>query len=301
MRNATCLLACFVSPLFPTLLAAADEPTLESLIDLNGEAIFGTKARLEAGDRITLLFGKGSQFDKSFAGRGMMKPEALVGELNRLILVNPAGEGEIPEVAIAGRGAGDWSSKFDLSGDLEVRFTMRVQAIQKGSNFVLFLNQAPKAKTVLEIGPFFSRAVLSAGGKKKQAAAPKDYQAPDRWFDKNCLVTIAAAFKGGNFTLRMQKATKDPKDAKDVELLKLDDAQAAPGKVRFVFQNLNFVLSNVTLTGKVDREWVKSQIDALRAKKTLVEKEAPKPPEPAPLRKKKEEKADDGKDTDEEL
>jgi len=349
MRQTLRFFPCLVALVPAGAMSAEEELPIEKLVELNGEAVFGAKARLEGGDRLVVAFDKPGQFEKCFAGRGMKSPDSLKGDLNRKILENPVAGGELQNVAVVGQGNGQWVSKFDLSGDIDLNFTMRVQAVSNRSQFLLTLNQAKKDS--LQIFSFFQGAVAYSGGKKvKQAAAPKEFQAPpDKWFDRNALATIHASLKGGSFSLHMKMDAKDPKegkkdqakkeqpkkehprkeqpkkdqgkkekeekehkegkkdekeskDPKDVEMLKLDDLPASGGKISFTFQNLNFVLINVTIAGKVDREWLKAQFQELKAKGTLKAKEAPKPPELPPLRQpKKEEPGDKKKEDDEDL
>jgi hypothetical protein len=280
---------------------AGDEPSLEDLVRLNGEAIFGGAARLEAGDRLVIPLTKPGQFEKCFVGKsGMVNPESLKGEGNRKVLANPEG-GEIANQVVVGRGDGEWQSRFELSGDVEVRFNLRVPATQNGSRLQLRLNQS--AKGVLQTGSFFQGAALYSGKKVVKQAQPskKEYQAPpDKWFDKKGIVAIEAVFAKGNFSLKMRKVVKDPKDAAEAELAKLEDAAPAGGKIAFSFNKLTFLISDMTIAGKVDREWLQGQIEELRTKGKLVEKEPPKEPEPPLLRQPKKEGSEDGKKEEEE-
>jgi hypothetical protein len=304
MRSALLALPFFLS-LPAGASRAGDEPSLEDLLRLNGEAIFGGPARLEAGDRIVIPLTKPGQFEKCFVNVGksaMVNPESLKGDLNRKILANPNPEagGEVPNPVIVGKGDGDWQSKFELSGDVEVRFNLRVPALQNGSRLQLRLNQSSKG--MLQTGSFFQGAALVSGKKAvKQAQPPKEYQGPpDKWFEKKEIVGIEAVFAKGNFTLKMRKNAKDPKDVVEAELAKIEDAAPAGGKIAFSYNKLTFLISDLTIAGKIDREWIKGQLEELKSKGKLVEKEPPKEAEPPPLRQPKKEAPADGKKEEEE-
>jgi hypothetical protein len=269
---------------------AEGEVPFEKLLELNKEALFGGDATV-AGDKVTVVFSKPGQFEKAFTGQGMVPASSLKGELNRKILEKPEG-GEVESYAVVGGGTAnaDWVSRFDLGGDLDLRFTARIpNPPPKGAGFNIRLGQTTKGYLQTT---FFQSAFLLADKKTvKKAAAPKEYQAsPEKWLERKAFLTFTLSWKGGKFSAKMKKEAKEEKDAKEVELLTMDEVGEAPaGKVAFSVQKLRFVITSLTVSGKVSREWCEAQFKELDAKGKLAkaEKVPEKTPEPPPLRKEK--------------
>jgi hypothetical protein len=243
--------------------AAEERPPLERLIQLNGERLFGGETHVE-GERITVSFKKAEQFARAFEGPGMIRPEDLKGANHAMLdkVEHPLG---------AGRGDGEWLSRFELTGDVEATFKLKIPNIQKGSQLTLWLNKSQKSALQTS---FFQNAALLVGGKaRKRVSSGKEFQAPpEKWFEKKEPVGVALSVKGGKFSVRLKKD----------EVLSLDEVTDAPGgRIGFSFHKLSFVVSDLTVSGKFDRAWCEGQIKELDAKGSLAIKEKPAP-EPTP-------------------
>ena len=298
-----------LSLLFAPFLAAEEaRPPFEKLLQLNAAKIFGGEVHIE-GDRVTIHFKKPGQFNRAFEGTGIVNPEEIKGEANKKILERPAwddrekkkrkkedgGGGAIPNVAVVGRGDGDWQSRFELSGDVKFAFKLRIPAIQKEAQLSVWLNKTPKSYIQTS---FFQTAVLHWGGRTKRAAAPKEYQvSPDKWFDKLDLVPVEMLHQMGKFSVKM----------KGNEILAFDEAgDASSGRIALSFRKLAFVLSDVEISGKFDRAWCEGQLKDLEEKKELVSKDPPppaaaEPPSRKAAKKDGDDKAQKEKDAEEEL
>jgi len=275
-----------------TSLAAGEErPPFEKLFDLNSEKVFGGKAKLE-GDRVTIEFTKSGQFSRGFEGTGMLKLEDIKG-LNRDI-IDKAGQRE-GKPAVASNGEqGEWQSRFELSGDVSLSFKITVRPPQRSSQFVVWLNRGSKGALQ---SSFFQSAALVSGGKVKKTVASKEIQGtPDKWFDPRTSFYADLSVKEKAFTVKAAKQPKEDKDKLEMkESTVLDDiGDANSGRIVFSFKKLGFVLSNVKVSGKIDLEWVKKQLQELEDKGDLVLKEAPasvQPPTRKSLEKAEDEKA----------
>jgi len=249
----------------PALLCAGEDAEFAKRFEASKAALFGGSVKLEAGDKVVITFTEAGQFEKAFEGVGMVNPTSLKGEGNRLIIMKPEG-GELPGVAIVGRGNGSWQSRFELSGDVEIKFSLRLSGVPGGAAFTVSLNQSKKAAIQTS---FFQTAALLAGGKpKKKVQAHKEYLGPpEKWLDRKFIHTFTLSTKDGKYAVKMRRELPDPKDIKDVDLLSLDDlGDATAGKIAFGFQKLTFALSSMTISGKIDREWCAAQFDDLEAK-----------------------------------
>jgi hypothetical protein len=277
------------------------EPSFEELLRLNSTALFGGETKIE-NDRITIAYKKGGQFDRGFQGAGIVNPDSLK-EANKNIL------GDTKEVAVVGRGDGEWTSRFDLSGDIALKFKIRMPGIQKGSQFILRINQSQKSQIQTS---FFQDVALVQGGKpKKRTSAPKEFQSPpEKWLDRKALMDVNMNLHEGKLLLKVsedpekakerekereknrekskEKGKDKPKDAakdspKNLEITLDEASEASGGKVSFSFRKLSFVVSDMTLSGKYDRAWCEEQLKQLDKDKKLVRKAEKPPPSPADL------------------
>ncbi len=308
------LLLALLAALPPAAQAGAgeEEPSFDELLHLNAQALFGGEASFEK-DRVVIHYKKPGQFERAFQGPGMVNPASIKGDVNRKILEKPEGGGEIDQIAVVGRGDGNWQSRFELSGNIDLSFKIRFSSLQRGSQFVLRINQTPKSSIQTT---FFQNAMLMVGGKvKKRTVAPKEFQLPpEKCFDKKALAPVSISSSDGKFLLKVKREEekdkakdkekarekakdkekekhkekeKDREKPKDVEL-SLDEAgDAAGGKIAFNFAKLSLVIAEMRISGNYDRAWCEEQLKQLDKEKKLVRK-AEKPPEeqaPQPPRK----------------
>ncbi len=284
------------------LMAGEAKLNFEELFRLNSGKIFGgsveLKKLLKDKDevQVTIHYKEPGQFEKSFEGRGIFNPSTLK-QANRNILKNPEGNGEIKDLVAVGRGSGDWRSRFELKGDLNIDFNLHIPRIQRGSQFVLYLHWS--RGSFIHTSFFQSGYIMNGGRMKGKAVAPKEYQAsPSSWFDQNAVIPVAISLKGGKCQVKLKlidtkeakgkggkRGKKESKEKKkEVELLSIEGAEDLPaGRIQFSFRNLAFVLSNLKISGTLERKWCEAAFDLLESKGQLVlEKktsEKPKPPE----------------------
>jgi len=276
----------------PTSLTAAEErPPFEKLFDLNCEKIFGGKAKLE-GERVTIEYTQSGQFSRGFEGAGMVKLEDLKGH-NHAIVDQAAQAGGKPAIASNGE-QGEWLSRFELSGEVSLSFKITFRPPQRSSQLVISLNRGSKGALQTS---FFQSATLISGGKVKKTVASKEIQGPpDKCFDPRINVHGQLSVKDKKFIVKTGKQPKDDKEKLDLkESVVLDDiGDATSGHIAFSFRKLGFVLSSMTISGKVDLAWVKKQLEDLEDKGDLVLKEpaaAIQPPTRKSLEKAEDEKA----------
>ncbi len=283
-------------------LRAEEEPSFEKLLGLNADKLFGGEVKIE-GETVTITYNKPGQFEKGFEGNGTVNPDAVKGHARKLF-DKPEGGGEMDHIALAARGDGEWISRFELSGAVRMSFNLRIPAFQKGSQVSVRLLESAKGFHQATVAP----GTLLAAAKGKKKPAPASF--PETFFDAKALVSVLLSSGDGKFTAHLkkrgeagdrkgrggkrgkrekkegqEKAEEKDKDAgKDRETLDheivLDDADApASGKIRVSFSKMTMAMTNVQISGKVNRAWCEAQFKDLEAKNLLVLKEKA-PPEP---------------------
>lgn len=278
--------------------AEEGRPPFEQLLKLNSEKVFGGEAQLGEGDRVTIHYKKG-QFSRALLGTGVVDPEETKSSDHKKILEGipkkrRGGREHDAVPAVLGVNQGDWQSRFELSDDVTFKFQLWIRTAMPGSQLTVWMNKGAKSQIQTS---FFQNAVYSGGGKTRRASAPKEYQGPpEKLFDRHERVPVEMSYKQGAFSVKMGEE----------EVLRIDDAaEARSGRLAFSFRKLTFALTDVEISGKIDRSWCEARFNELDSKGALVVKEAQRVDGSPPLRKsaKKEsdEKATREKDAEKEL
>ncbi len=290
-------------------LHAEEVPPFEKLLGLNAQKLFGGEVKIE-GEAVTIIYNKPGKFETGFEGNGSVNPDDVKGH-SRKLFEKPEGGGELDHIALAGRGDGDWTSRFELVGPVRMTFNLRIPAFQKGSQVSFRL---------LDSGKWFQQATVAPNtllamtkGRKKPSAA----SFAETFFDPKALVAVQLTSGEGQFKASLKKRgeggerrgkggrggkrgkaekkegqekaeEKDNDAGKDkepfVHEVVLDDPDApASCKIRVSFSKMTMAMTNVQITGKISRSWCEAQLKELEAKNLLVLKE--KPAEEAPAGK----------------
>lgn len=294
LRSVSCL-GILVSCGF--LFAGESRPGFEQLFRMNASNIFGGNVKLEKvlkdDVRLTIHYNKPGQIKTGFLVQGLIDPDSLK-KSNRKILENPEGGGEIKNLVVAGEGK--LQSRFELKGDLAIHFDLRIQMIQRGSQLAFALVQK-KPRAMIQ-SSFFQAALFKAGSRTvARAMAPVEYQKPPAlWFDCKALVPVSISLKDDSFQVKLsmvknkgargkrggKKKEKDKEKKEAVELINLEGVKDFPGGLILISASrAPLVISDLKITGNVDRAWCEKEFDRLEKTGALVleAKKEGKPPE----------------------
>jgi hypothetical protein len=273
-------------------LCAAEEPkepSLEELIKLNAEPLFGAKPDFGDGGKVTLVLTGDGSFEKGFVCRGVggsgiiASAPALRNEAVRKTLL----EGAAGAFSFAGLISGSAVSKFELSGDFKVSFKLRIPQLSPQARIGMSFHQEGRHA----IQTNFFQDVLVLAKKRASARSPDPrFAAPAAsWFDRKSVgVPVEVSFQNSRFAIRMPSVAHDDKGAdrggKDqkggkrekkpeehkpeaelvevVSLEGIDDPQS--GRIALNFDKVSFLVSDFRVEGKLNRSWAEREIDALR-------------------------------------
>lgn len=257
----------------PTI-RAVEEPSLERLLELNAAELFGGSLKVKDG-RMTLTFEK-DQFAHGFAttsrrGRFIFDPGQILSQRHK-----KWSEGADKQLAMVGINDGRADSRFELEGDFEIRFSLKIPDLSARSSFAVRLNQ--RGKEYIQTNFLTDIRVTGKGRKRSEKATDRRYWVPGAWFDTKAKegVPFTVTFKDGKLTILTGKETKKKDDKKgQAEIVSMADIETpASGKLSFLFANMEFVLvRNLRIEGDLPRSWAKKEIDRLRRTGTLRTKE----------------------------
>jgi hypothetical protein len=247
--------------------ATEKEPPFEKLLELNSEALFGAKIALKDG-RFTLKLEGGGSFDRGFQqpGRprerqGFFGVEDKIHPLMREKLLKEAAG----KFSFAGLVTGSALSNFDLQDDYKVSFKIRIPDLAPGGRFSMTFNHDGRRGLVQT--EFFQELLHLRRGSKKGAARTRDARfagPPTKWFPTASKgVPVEIEFKNGRLAVRMTIKEKDKDEQVEVVVLEGID-EPTSGKLGFSFDKLSFLITDLSIEGKLPRQWVQQELDRLR-------------------------------------
>lgn len=272
--------------------AAAQEPPLEELVQLNAESLFGGKLTLKDG-RITLQYPGGGLFERGFAcrgsrGLGIISDEAKVKSqaVRRVLLEKPKGK-----FSFVGLSSGSAVSSFELQDDFKVSFRLKIRNLSPTSRLTWFVNRDGRKYVQTN---FFQDIVLA--GRKRSRVRTKDTRfagSPVRWFDvQSPGVAVELSFKEGKLSVALGvmekgdgkrkgkgggrgkgKGKEKPAEAKEkmVEVVSMDGIEdPVAGRLALLFSDLSFLVTDFQIQGNLPREWADAEIARLRKAKKLI-------------------------------
>jgi hypothetical protein len=262
---------------------AAEEPSLEELVQLNAEALFGGKLTLAEG-RFTLDFTEARSFERGFTYRKTGSIASEPGEVNaamRKRLVDGA-EGKF---SFAGLGSGTALSNFELAGDFKISFRLRIPTLDPRSRMTWLLNRESRSR-YLQTNFFQDILVAARRRARARTKEPRFAGPPVRWFDTSSKgVRVEMVFKDGKLSIRMgttekeggkgrgkRGKKKEDKKAKEeiVEVVALDGIEEPTGgRLALSFDRLSFVVTDLRIEGEFPREWARGETESLRKKGKL--------------------------------
>ena len=262
---------------------SADEPSLERLLELNAQQIFGGDATVKDG-RVTVTYkGKGA-FNRGFSsrsggGKGFVSDADEIKNISvRAVLTDGASD-----LSFVGLETGSAISNFELAEDFSIRFKLKLPTLLPAAKLTLRWNQKD-AKNFIETS-FFQNIVVVEKGRARQVTSRDERVAgaPTRWFDqKSDGVPVEMLFKEKKATVLMVPPGGE-KDKK-VEIVSVGGIDSPlGGRIAWSFSRASFLIRELVIEGKFDRTWAEKAIGELRKKGSLKLEEpaAQEPPAPA--------------------
>lgn len=171
-----------------------------------------------------------------------------------------------------GHTAGGVLLKPRFVGPVKVQIDVQYQWVDRSSHFITLVHATPD---VFRGSDFGIRPVEKLDKKKKIRFHPAEQASfnedPSKWLDRtdrhNQVLEVA---EDGSITMKLDADSGKFPEAKETE--KEKDAEKAAekqpprGRVGFYWEGVKFVVIRVEVTGVLDREWAKEQIDGAPAK-----------------------------------
>jgi hypothetical protein len=249
--------------------ARAAEPSFAELVRLNGEAMFGGRVSVDEKEkRVVISYPGEGLFERGFdcragrAGAGVVSDLGRVSAGFRASLVD-GGEGKFSLVGLSGGAA---QSKFELGGDYTVRFKVRIPIPPARARLDWFLDRQG-SRDFVQVA-FFRDLVVVNGGKKRgeRSSDPRTSGTPNRWFDaKSGGVPVEIVSKGGRVTVRMHLPALGDRKEGMTDLVSLDVSDGPRrGQLALSFDNVNFLLSDLSIEATLAPEWIEPEFVRLR-------------------------------------
>lgn len=246
--------------------AKKEEPkelTFAELLRVNMQQIFGIKGVWDdTAGTVSFHVTTPQSFEKLFEGQGIATPEDLPPGLRRMMMKHPTAEGDIKNVAVVGYSTGNWKFKHDKYSDYTITFEIRPHDLKAKSDFVLVTNRerrtGDKKKSFIRTSLLRAQAQAVVNGKKdrkRKVKATDEFKGPPNlWLGTEAVTKVTLTFAEGLFTVKL---------GEDKTFLEFQADDFPMGNWGVQFGKFNFVMSNLVVKAKFDRDWLQTRLDDL--------------------------------------
>lgn len=256
-----------------------DAPSLDDLLELNAAELFGGEVKAKDG-RVEIRFAGNGLFLEGFtvagaaaggsAARGFVADEKQIKDVaTRKILLDGA-EGKF---TCLGRESGRALSKFELAGDLRIRFRLRIRSVPPTAQFVVTLNLTD-SRNFIRTSFLTDVAIVDSGKVRREQTEKRAFLGPaSRWFDtRSAGVGFEIEIKEKKLSTFLLEKSEDKE--KRVELVSCEDLELPTGgKVGFEFRNMTFLMTDLVIEGKPESAWARETLVELKKAGKLKSKE----------------------------
>jgi hypothetical protein len=252
-------------------------PPLARLLELNKEELFGGDATI-AGDRVVIKFpGKGS-FGRAFLAKGFVgDPSEIKGAKNKEAYLDK----KPGELSCVGTDGGSAISKFELADDFNISFKLKIPTLLPQGMINFRVNQ--QERSFVQTSFFTDLTVVENGKpKKSKLTASQQFQGlPSKWFDRKdeAGLGVEIIFKDKKLsvflTYKPTGGRKEKEKERKREEIVYQEGLEAPssGKLAIIFSKVSFGLYDLSIDGKVNRDWAEKEIQRLKDEGKLRTKE----------------------------
>jgi hypothetical protein len=270
------ILVLFTSPAFADKEKGGDKkeepkapPSLGELLTVNGKLMFGTKVVWDdAAGTVSFNVATPKVFEELFEGDGIAGPGDLPPGLRRMMMKHPTEKGDIKSVPVVGYHAGNWRFKYDRFTDYTIKFEIRPYDLAARSELAIVTNRArrkgEKKDSYIRTAFLQGHAIPFENGKKvkkRKVTTQGEFKGPaSARFGSEAMTSVTLTYANGLFTVKL---------GKDKHFLEFQADDFPGGSWGVQFRKFSFVMSNLSVSAKFDRDWLEAELDALKEKGEL--------------------------------